>query len=67
MYILEKQEERQPVIWVFLIETSIPKPRARLAQTQNPAHLDHCKHMAGLLFWFLNLDLEMKTKFCMLQ
>lgn len=63
--LLEKQEKKQS-FWAFLIEASVSKMMGKWAQ-QAPAFSDHCKHMAGLLFWFLNLDLELKMKSCVLQ
>lgn len=58
--LLEKREKKQ-LFGAFLIEASVSKTRGKSAQ-QAPAFLDHCKHVAGLLFWFLNLDLELKLR-----
>ena len=40
-----------------------PKQEENMAQVQPaPAYLDHCKHTAVLLFWFPNLDLDLKNE-----
>lgn len=58
MYILEKQEEGQSC-GCFLMEISVSKTGGKLARAQHaPAYLDRRKHMAVLLFSFLNLDLS---------
>lgn len=49
-------------------EPSVSKTRRNYGSGSDaPAHLDHGKHKSALLFWFLNLDLELKTKSCVLQ
>lgn len=53
-------------VWKTKENQVISKMRGKLAK-QAPIFLDHCTHMAGLLFWFLKFDLELKMKSCELQ
>ena len=67
IYILEKQEKGSSHLGFPDTNFSIQNGENMAQVHHTPAYLDHCKHMAVLLFWFPNLDLELKMKSCVLQ
>lgn len=67
IYKYEKQGKRDSHLGVPAENFSMKNEEYMAQVQQAPVYLHHCKNMALLVFWFLNLALELILKICLLQ